>query len=238
MKKEIEYQVADAIMGRPHGFSVGNRYFYLYPLTLGKMYLLQRVVESMEINQENLSSNIAFEALRLASEKREECLRYIVYNTFKEKDEHFDEKEILVRTDYLGKKLSESDIAELIIMLLTQDKTQQFFKHLGIDKEQQRLSDVMKAKSKNDKNNYSFGGLSVFGTLIDSACERYGWSKEYVVWGIDYASLRLMLADKVVSVYISDEERKKIPASLLSGSQDSIKGTKENMAKIKAMDWK
>lgn len=199
---------------------------------------MQRVIDGMGITLGNFNGNVTIEALRLAQEKRAECLRYITYNTFKNKDDIFDERKVSERDAFFDKELSDSDIAQLVIMLLSLDKTHEFFKHLGIEKEQQRLQGVMRAKSKDDKNNYTFGGRSVFGTLLDAACERYGWTKDYVVWGIDYATLRLMLADKVTSVYLSDEERKKTPRSLLSGSEDTIKGTKENMAKIKAMDWK
>lgn len=199
---------------------------------------MQRVIDGMGITLGNFNGNVTIEALRLAQEKRAECLRYITYNTFKNKDDIFDERKVSERDAFFDKELSDSDIAQLVIMLLSLDKTHEFFKHLGIEKEQQRLQGVMRAKSKNDKNNYTFGGRSVFGTLLDAACERYGWTKDYVVWGIDYATLRLMLADKVTSVYLSDEERKRTPRSLLSGSEDTIKGTKENMAKIKAMDWK
>ena len=202
------------------------------------MYLMQRVIDGMGITLGNFNGNVTIEALRLAQEKRAECLRYITYNTFKNKDDIFDERKVSERDAFFDKELSDSDIAQLVIMLLSIDKTHEFFKHLGIEKEQQRLQGVMRAKSKDDKNNYTFGGRSVFGTLLDAACERYGWTKDYVVWGIDYATLRLMLADKVTSVYLSDEERKRTPRSLLSGSEDTIKGTKENMAKIKAMDWK
>lgn len=40
--------------------------------------------------------------------------------------------------------------------------------------------------SKKVQNQYVFGGKSIWGALIDAACERYGWTFDYVVWGISY----------------------------------------------------
>lgn len=62
---------------------------------------------------------------------------------------------------------------------------------------------------KEDTNTYQFGGVSIYGSIIDSACERYGWSFDYVVWEISYTNLQLMLKDSVKSVYLTDEEAKR-----------------------------
>lgn len=64
-------------------------------------------------------------------------------------------------------------------------------------------------KAKDTKNQYVFGGKTIWGALIDAACERYGWTFDYVVWGISYNNLTLMMKDKITSIYLSDEERKK-----------------------------
>jgi hypothetical protein len=46
--------------------------------------------------------------------------------------------------------------------------------------------------------------------MIDRAAERYGWTKDYIVWGIDLASLQLMLADGIGTTHLSDEEREQL----------------------------
>lgn len=71
--------------------------------------------------------------------------------------------------------------------------------------------------------------------MIDTACQRYGWTFEYVVWGISYANLQLLLADSVTSIYLSDEERKRVN---IPQDRDIINADDPaNMAKIKAMKW-
>ena len=237
-KKNIDYEIEDMIMGRPHGFSVEGERFFLYPLSLGKLYLLQRLYEQLEINTQYLQLDISYEAIRLAKLKRSACIQIIAYSSCKDKEEVFDTTNNRLKIQFLDKNLSEEDIVTLMIIILSSDKTSLALKHLGIEKEQERIKQINRIKNANDKNTITTGGISVYGTLIDAACERYGWTKDYVVWGIDYASLRLMLADKINTIYITDEERKKMPASLMVGDGDTLKATKENMEAIKKMDWR
>lgn len=239
MKEDIEQYIADAIIERPYGFSVGNEHFYLYPVTLGKIFLLQRLIEALEVNQKNLQVDVSAETLRLAERKKDVCLTIIAYHTCKTSDEIHDSLLIANRKELFAKEFTKEDVAALMMIVLSSDKTSLFMKHLGIDKEQDRLAIVMRMKSGGDKNNLTFGGVSQFGSLLDAACERYGWTKEYVVWGIDYTSLRLMLADKITSVYITDEERKKLPASVLNKNEETIKADDpKNKALIQSMDWR
>jgi hypothetical protein len=75
----------------------------------------------------------------------------------------------------------------------------------------------------------------LFGQLIDPACERYGWSYEYVVWGISYAALTAMMADKVTSIILTDEEKKNVPKRLLE-TEDAINGDDpKNWAKVQQL---
>ncbi len=235
---DIEQYLTDTIVGRPYTFSIGEREFKIYQPTIGMMQYAQKSIEALEVRQENIKENFSLEALRLAKEKKEECLTLITYYTCKDKEEIFDNTFVTERKETLKSLLSEQDIATLMIVVLTINKTEMLFKYLGIDKEQERLAAVMRVKTKNDKNTIIFGGQSLYGTLIDVACERYGWTKEYVVWGIDYTSLKIMLADKINNVYCSDEEMKQIPAHLRHTQDETIKVTKETMKKIKEMNWK
>ena len=236
---DIDQYIADALIEKPYGFSVGKEHFYLYPVTLGKIFLEKRLIELLEVNHKYLKTNVSAEALRLARTKKDVCLTIITYHTCKKKDEVYDTELVAKRKALFGRELSFEDIAALMMVVLSADKTDSFIKHLGISKEQERLATVMRIKGKDDKNNLMFGGLSQFGTLLDAACERYGWTKEYVVWGIDYTSLRLMLSDKITSVYVTDEELKKIPKSISQKNEEVIKADDaKNMNTIKNMNWK
>lgn len=68
-ERNIEMDVADAIMERPAGFTVGKRSFFIHPVTLGKMYLLARLFDSLEISKQVVSTNPYMEAIRICKTK-------------------------------------------------------------------------------------------------------------------------------------------------------------------------
>lgn len=205
--KLLDMDLADAIVDRPHGFTIGSRHFYLYPLTLGKMFMLGRLVEELGINQESLELNPYLEAIRCARYNKELCCRIITYHTIRTKAKSLDAEFISNRTKFFTDNLDEEDVATTLVMVMTCDKTEQLIHHLNIDKEQKRMKKAI--DSKDSRNTMTFGGTSIYGSLIDTACERYGWTYDYVVWEISYTNLKLMLADSVKQVYLTDDEIKK-----------------------------
>lgn len=234
-EKYLNMDIADAIIERPQGFSVGNRHFYLYPITLGKMYLLQRLMDSLEVNTNVVAINPYIEAIRLVKTKREECCRLITYHTLRTKKEVFDYKLVEDRIKFFKENTDEEDMATILIVLLTAEKTHIYMNHLGIDKENERFSRASKAVKKGGSVN--FGAKSIYGSLLDAACERYGWTLDYVVWGISYTNLQLMMADSAKTLYMTKDEMRK--ARITSDDDDVIKAdSPEAWERIKQMNWK
>ncbi len=117
-EKYLNMDIADAIIERPQGFSVGNRHFYLYPVTLGKLYLLQRLMDSLEVNTGIISVNPYLEAIRLVRTKREECSRLIAYHTLRTKKEVFDYELVEDRVKFFNENADEEDMATILILSL------------------------------------------------------------------------------------------------------------------------
>jgi len=233
----IEMDLGDAIMERPHGFTVGNRHFYLYPVTLGKTILLKRLVEELHVNLITMNSEPYIESLRLATQHKDICCRILTYHTMHTKAKIFDNEFVENRIQYFIKNIDTEALAEIMSIILMSDKTNTFMRYLKIDKENERFDQVLRIKK--DKNNIYFGGKSVYGSIIDAACERYGWTKDYVVWGIDYTSLKMMLADKSFSIYLSDEELKHLPSRLRVKDRNVINmDDPKNKELIKQEDWR
>lgn len=209
-KTNIEYEIADVIIGRPQEFKVGRKAFRLYPITLAKMFLLKRQLDGMGINDNILKMNPYLEAIRVARESRDVCCHVLAYltapNTYKEL---YNSQAIITRKNYFIKSLSDEELASLMIIALTSDKTEEIMKHIGLDKEKERMERVMVQKSKSGKNNLTFNGLSILGTFIGQLKEM-GYSDDEILYEKGYSYLRLMLADKVVSIFLSDEERQNI----------------------------
>ena len=207
-KEAIEMNIADTIMEKPVGFLIGRRRFYLYPPTLGKSYLLSRLTNGLGVNKQILSSNPYLEAYRLASEKKELVCRILAYHSLKRKCDIQNEGKVSKRADLFRKKLNDEELAQLLVMTFSHENVSEYIVHLGLDKEHAERNRIMAIKK--NTGNLSFCGKSTYGTIIDWACQRYGWSMEYVVWGISYANLQMLMADSITSVYLSPEERKKL----------------------------
>lgn len=245
-KQNMNEEIMEAVMERPYGFSVRkrimlrivsirpNKRFYLYPVTLGMSILLSRLMQELEINAKLFAVNPSFEALRVVHAHKDIACLIIAYSTAKCKHEAFDAREMQKRKSFFIKHLDNEEIAQLLLIIYQYDKTALFVKHLGLDREQKDQAKISKAKNKNG-NTVTFGGRSLYGSLIGAACEKYGWTLDYVVWGISLVNLRMMLADSINSIYLSDEEKK--AARLTAGQEIVNMDDPSNWAKIKAMKW-
>lgn len=203
---EIGNIITSVLTDMPVGFKVRQDQFFLFPQTLGKIYLTSQLVESLCVDREFLKVEPFIEAMRIAKEKKEEACRLIAYHTLKTKDEILSQEILSRRAEYFSTNLDTEDIATLLISILKDNTLNEIIKESGLDKEAQRMQKVNAAKK--TSHTYIFGGKTVWGSLIDAACERYGWTYDYVVWRISYANLTLMLKDKITSIYLSEEEAK------------------------------
>lgn len=204
--KELGTIISNVLTDIPIGFDAGEEHYCIYPTTLGKMYLTSQLVDSLEIDKELLQTDPLLESLRVVSSKRDECCRLIAYHTLNTKEDILNSQKVRERQLSIS-LFSNDDIATLIISILKQNQVQTIAKETGMEEESRRMAKVNAAKD--SESQYVFGGKTIWGTLIDAACERYGWTFDYTVWGISYNNLTLILKDKVTSIYLSDKERKK-----------------------------
>lgn len=206
--KCMEMDIADTIMEKPIGFSIGSRYFYIYPPTLGKTYLLARLFDKLGVNDKIASTNPYMEALRLCQTKRNVVCRILSYSTFFKRKELFNNRKVNSRAEYFCDNLNVEELSTLFVLILTGDNVESYISYFGIDRERNERKRI--ANVKRDNAGLTFGGNSTYGTLIDFACQRYGWTMNYVVWGISYANLKMLLADAITPIYLTAEERKKL----------------------------
>lgn len=203
---DINDEIIDVLLDRPIGFKIGEEQLYLYPATLGKTFLISKLLSKIDIKQDNLKINAELEMLRVVKSHKEDVLTILAYHTLQTKEQIFNTPLVEERKKLIS-SLEDSDITTLFLQTLSQDKYSAFIHELGIDREQKFMNKALKVKK---SSSLSFNGKSIYGTLIDRACEKYGWSFDYVVWGISYLNLRLLLADAIQTIYLSDDERKKV----------------------------
>lgn len=206
--KEIEINISDAIIEKPVGFSMGKSRYCLYPPTLGKMQILKNLYFSMNVNMELLAINPLAETLRLCMEKVEPVCQIIAYSTFRDKRSVLDTEKILQRAKFFQDNASAEDLATILTIILSHDKIEEFIHYFGIDAEREIKAQISRIKG--EGSSLTFGGKSIYGLLIDFACQRYGWTMDYVLWGISYVNLNMLFADAITTVYLSEEERKKL----------------------------
>lgn len=181
--------VWDALIELPIEYHVNGQLFYLYPPSLGSTMLINSATKRVKEQTE-----LIYEMLAICSfENRKDAIKRRVLNKRIEELKKAKLEELLPIYTMFGEWGQDQDA---------------FIKHFQLDVEQRYMKRAHDAKDK-DSGSLVFNGKSVYGTLIDVACERYGWSMEYVVWGISLINLNMLMADKVVSVYLSKEESKK-----------------------------
>ena len=231
--EDIEIELIDAITEKPYCFFVKDKKFSIYPKTLGKIKLLQPVYDSLGADESNIALDPYLEALRLCKEKKEIVCRVIAYNTFQKKNQILNDYLVKNRADFFLNELDDEDLASLLVLLITDDKVQKFSDYLGITKDTAMKQKI--AKLKKDNNNVSVGGSSLYGTLIDFALNRYGWTIDYILWGVSYINLSMLYADQIITVSLTPEERRKLH---IYDKDEVINGDDpQNIEKIKSICW-
>ena len=196
-------------MEMPIGFEVDGVHYFLYPVTLGTAYLISRERECMA---ENLKDAFVLADEHTKEAYRKSLCRIVAMQTFNKKEDILDFKTLSDRTNSFYQSLDNEGLFELYDMIIgSLDESSLFIKHSGLDYDKKKLNKI--AKYKADGGNFSFGARTPYGSIIGPACAKFGWSLDYVVWGIGYTNLQMLLADEQVSVYLSKEDRKALRIS-------------------------
>ena len=214
-------------------FTAKGKTYNVYPISLGKKFLINRQLQNIQFDDELGKKIPMLEVMRVCEKHKDTVLRILAYATIKTKDDVLNNIKVKDRIKAFNDALSVRDMASLLTPILN-DYTSILIKHFGVEEEDKRKAEVLKVKK--DKNTFFFGGKTIYGTLLDFACERYGWTFDYVVWGISYTNLMMLYKDQSTSVYLSDEELKQ--AHIFGG--DVIDGNDaESMRKVIAeQSWK
>lgn len=208
MDKQIEMNIADAIIEKPIGFNIGKCKYSIYSPTLGKTQILKKLYLGLDINEQLLSLNPLAEAVRISKESPDIVCQIIAYSTFSDKNSVMNTGKVMQRANTLKDHLTTEDLATLLSLILSNDKTDEFIRYFKIDADKELRERISRIKG--ESNSITFGGKSIYGLLIDFACQRYGWTMDYILWGISYANLNMLFADAITTVYLTDEERKQL----------------------------
>ena len=218
-------------MDRPREFFIGNKRFCLWSPSLGMSIMLGRHISALGIDDDMLARNPSIEALRLVKDKRDELCYILAIHSYRTFYELGNSRTLQRRAKIFSSNLTDEEIARFFLVILGEPTPETIMSLTGITEDRKEVARISEYKS-NDSHTKTFGGKTEFGALLDAACAKYGWTKDYVVWGIDLLSLRLMLADSINTIYLSEEDMKSL--NIAANSEDEIGMTKEDFDKLKA----
>ncbi len=236
-QKYIENLFAEMLIEMPMTFSIGEgeekRFFNIWPKSIGKRVLLERMRAQLPIDHENAEVNPLLETMRVCKECPDTVARIIAIATARNKTEVYDERRTQECITIFREGLTNDEMATLLLQIL-QDETadiEKVKKHYGMDKEQKKREVIARLRKKNAKNAVGIGGCTLYGSLVAFCCEKFGMTVDETLWNISYASLILMYSDYADSIYLSDDEVKRLPAWVRQG-RDSIKVDGDNKEEI------
>lgn len=232
-EKRISENITDLLLETPKEFMVEDKQFFIYPITLGKTYLLAPLYESLEINKELAQTDPTLEMLRTVEEHTDLVCKIIAYHTFDKREDLLNVTKIEKRADFFKTACDISDLTKIIMVAMQPVNIKEMQDYLGITKEHEYIKKCEDAKDK--KSSLSFCGKSVFGSLIVPACDKLNLTPRQVIWELSYDLIKMIMSDVVVEEYLSEKERKRvhIPTDRSRINADS----KEGMEAIKHMKW-
>lgn len=209
ISRQIEKQMEDSIMGLPVAFEIDGERLELRPVSLGQAYLINRHREGMADNLKVLMGKTDRGEI---IDYRKTIARIVAIATFSKKRDILSSECLNARAGFLDTNLDDEDLFKLYdIVIASLGDTERFIKASGLDYDRQTLTKI--ARHKADDGNISFGGRTAYGSIISPACEKYGWTLDYVVWGISLTNLEMLLADAQSSCYLSKEDRQNLHVS-------------------------
>lgn len=217
-EKEIEknQNMVDILTEAPIQFTIKGKdmeeTFNIYPKTLGMRLLIDNLKEQLGIIPENIRLNPLLECMRVCKSSEDLVLRMLAYSTLQRKAQIQDAETVNRIMAFFKENMGLDDMGTLLLHILKDESITiaQFKADFGIDKELDRKKAIMEAKT-DSKNNVSYGGVTVYGTLLSFFAEKYGWTIDYIMWGISYVNLMLLYSDHADSIYLTDEELGKLP---------------------------
>lgn len=202
--QDIDIEMAEAILDIPYSFAVDGKEYRIYPETLGKAIRMKTYIDELGITD---VSDIAKASVLAYLSNPMAAARVVAISTLDRPEDIKSRSRVDERAQELLDAADGEDLAKLLAVCLQRGRqAERLMEGTGIIAEQERRSRVQAAK--NHRNTYLFGGKTIYGQLIDVACERYGWTMDYVMWGISYTNLQMLLADQYTSLFLTDDEAK------------------------------
>lgn len=209
-KTDIQNELAYAMTERPRCFRVSDRLFFIHPATLGMIHVCRPLIQALSHDEELSGMSSELEILRICGDDRLKVAELIAYRTCRGRDEVYDMQAIAGKTEFLAQNMEMEDMANVLVYILNEITcdVESYEEATGIASERMWMRKAISAKDR-EKGSLTFNGKTVYGSLIGHFCKEYGWTFQYVVWGISFVNLKMLIDDEVTTVYLNDDERRR-----------------------------
>lgn len=220
---ELTDEMIETLLGVSDDIEIGGRVFTAGRPSLGKTLLLQRAMRKISGDLTNADVLKGMDAvytmaslMEIASGPRKDelyrILAIILSNTRHELMSASHRESV---KEFLKLNLTPTEACTLFFAIRPYEDIEGIKKAAGLNIELQRMQRVQGIKD--EGGSVSFCGLTIWGGIIDQAAERYGWTLDYILWGISFANLQMLLTDSTKTIYLSDKERKRAGVSKQRG---------------------
>lgn len=207
-RSNITERLNAVAISRPRQFTVCGKSFSIHPQTLGKALVMASYMAELKMQNAAIGMLPAAEAVMLCLAQPDVVCTILALSCTSSRDEVLNADAVAENADFMRDNLSVEDMASLLLLVFQEERAEELMELSGIKEEQHQFARVSRRTASG--KTVTYGGVTIFGQLIDAACQRYSWTFDYVMWGVPMVVLKLMLADAVTSTYLSEEEAKRL----------------------------
>ena len=217
MKKEevgrlTEQRALDTLTEKIESFEIeGNDKeqitLYLYPLQLGRLAMISRRLIDLDLIFDDEQMEGAVKRMwTICSEKSKEVAEIIAIATLRTQQEIEDMLKERTKLIYWSPTMDTTALTNILSTIV-------FYERYSLGKNAAG-NDFPNDNSGADSH---YGGRSIWGQ-IDNLINRYHWTLEYILWGISWANVQLMISDALKTdckskstTNIPNNEQSKVP---------------------------
>ena len=209
MDIDKEFEAIDALLEKPVCYIAGGHSLYLYQPSMGTIYLVSEILEGVKGRWFDISKCNPASVMMFVDNNPRLSRRVVAVMSMEDRKSAMKEDALKAVLDVL-EKVDNDDVCKLLLIASKWfSRAKELSRYYEIDRESEYRARVSRIKQEGENGSLFFGGKSVWGSTIDAVCKKYGWTLDYVMWGISSINLNMIMLDGIESVYLSKEERKK-----------------------------
>lgn len=160
-------------------------------ISLGKYLKMQQIADGLGLNL--LNAGFYSKTIPTIDQYKDQISQIIALATLNGKDEVNDQIELERRTNLFSKNFDQASLLDMLNIISRMIDIKEFQDQSGMTEEIKKR----KKEKKKPAVYETYGGLTIWGSLISYVLLKYHWTYDYAVWGISYQNLSMLLSDEM-----------------------------------------